>query len=173
MQEKVAPIKMLVLDVDGVLTDGQITLTQAGEEIKSFNAKDGLGLKMLISSGIGVVIITGRRSAVVERRAGELGIAEVWQGVQDKRTLLRKIIRDKGLEKGEVCCVGDDLPDLAMFAEAGLGVAVADAVKEVREGADLVTRKKGGRGAVREVCELILKGRGIWSKIGFTEQNGG
>ncbi|MBC8175908.1 MAG: HAD-IIIA family hydrolase [Deltaproteobacteria bacterium] len=173
MKEKSASIKLLILDVDGVLTDGRITLNERGEEVKSFDVKDGLGLKMLMSTGVEVVIITGRKSMVVEHRAKELGIDEVWQGIKDKRALSRKIIEEKGLEKNEVCCIGDDLPDLAMFMEAGLRIAVADGVEEVREEADFVTKKKGGCGAVREACEWILKSKGAWPKIGFTEQSGG
>lgn len=173
MKEKSASIKLLILDVDGVLTDGRITLNERGEEVKSFDVKDGLGLKMLMSTGVEVVIITGRKSMVVEHRAKELGIDEVWQGIKDKRALSRKIIEEKGLEKNEVCCISDDLPDLAMFMEAGLRIAVADGVEEVREEADFVTKKKGGYGAVREVCEWILKSKGAWSKIGFTDQSGG
>ncbi|MCJ7684537.1 MAG: HAD-IIIA family hydrolase [Desulfobacteraceae bacterium] len=173
MKEKAARIKLLILDVDGVLTDGRITINERGEEVKSFNVKDGLGLKMLMSTGIEVVIITGRKSMVVEYRARELGIDEVWQGIKDKRVLCKKIIGEKGLEKEEVCCIGDDLPDLAMFMEAGLRIAVADGVEEVREEADFVTKKKGGYGAVREACEWILKSKGAWLKIAFTGQSGG
>ena len=173
MKEKAASIKLLILDVDGVLTDGRITMNERGEEVKSFDVKDGLGLKMLMSTGVEVVIITGRKSMVVEHRAKELGIDEVWQGFKDKGALSRKIIGEKGLEKNEVCCIGDDLPDLAMFMEAGLRIAVADGVEEVREEADFVTKKKGGYGAVREACEWILKSKGVWSKIGFTDQSGG
>jgi len=173
MKEKAASIKLLILDVDGVLTDGRITMNERGEEVKSFDVKDGLGLKMLMSTGIEVVVITGRKSMVVEHRAKELGIDEVWQGIKDKRALCKRIIREKGFEKKEICCIGDDLPDLAMFMEAGLRIAVADGVEEVREKADFVTKKKGGCGAVREACELILKSKGAWPKIGFTEQSGG
>ena len=164
---------MLILDVDGVLTDGRITINEKGEEVKSFNVKDGLGLKILMSTGIEVVIITGRKSMVVKHRAKELGIDEVWQGIKDKRMLCKKIIGEKGLKKEEVCCIGDDLPDLAMFMEAGLRIAVADGVEEICEEADFVTKKNGGYGAVREACEWILKSKGVWPKIGFTEQSGG
>ncbi len=164
---------MLILDVDGVLTDGRITINEKGEEVKSFNVKDGLGLKILMSTGIEVVIITGRKSMVVKHRAKELGIDEVWQGIKDKRMLCKKIIGEKGLKKEEVCCIGDDLPDLAMFMEAGLRIAVADGVEEICEEADFVTKKNGGYTAVREVCEWILNSKGVWPKIGFTEQSGG
>jgi len=171
MEEKAARIKLLFLDVDGVLTDGRITISKEGEEVKSFDVKDGIGLKMLMFAGIDVVIITGRESVAVAHRAGELGIKDVCQGVSDKGTVCRDLIRKRGIEKAEACCIGDDLPDLAMFGEAGLCIAVADAVKEVREGADFITRKRGGRGAVREACEWILKCQGKWPKIGFTGQN--
>ncbi|HDZ91433.1 MAG: HAD hydrolase family protein [Deltaproteobacteria bacterium] len=171
MDERLAAIKMLILDVDGVLTDGRITMNEKGEEVKSFDVKDGFGLKLLMSAGVEVVIVSGRKSEVVKQRAVELGIGQVWQGVEDKKILCRKIIREKGLGKIEVCSIGDDLPDLDVFGETGLRVAVADAVGEVRDAADFVTEKRGGRGAVRELCELILKERGDWPSIGFTEQS--
>ena len=173
MEEKTADIKLLFLDVDGVLTDGRITLSGSGEETKSFNVKDGLGLKLLMSAGIEVVIITGRESMVVTHRARELGIDGIFQGCADKQALCRQLIEERGLKKVEVCCIGDDLPDLAMFMETGLRVAVADAVREVRQEADFVTEKNGGYGAVREACEWILKRQGAWPKNGFTEQSGG
>lgn len=170
MDERLAKIKLLILDVDGVLTDGRIFLNHKGEEIKAFNVKDGLGLKMLREGGIDVAIITGRRSGAVEHRGRELGITDVFQGVGKKREICRKLIRKKMLVTEEVCCIGDDLPDLPMFDEVGLAVAVADAVQEVRDRADLITTKKGGDGAVRELCEWILKGQGKWTRNGFTEQ---
>ena len=160
MEGKTDRIKLLFLDVDGVLTDGRININEMGEETKSFYVKDGLGLKMLMSEGIEVVIITGRSSMAVAHRAQELNIKEVYQGTTDKQALCRQIRTKKGLNKIETCCIGDDLPDLAMFMEAGLCIAVADAVKEVRRKADFVTQKKGGHGAVREACEWILNCRG-------------
>jgi 3-deoxy-D-manno-octulosonate 8-phosphate phosphatase (KDO 8-P phosphatase) len=171
--EKTDRIKLLFVDVDGVLTDGHITLNEKGEEIKSFHVKDGLGLKMLMSAGIEVVILTGRASGAVTHRTKELGIKELYQGSADKGALCRQILREKGIEKREAGCIGDDLPDLAMFREAGLCIAVADATEEVQQKADFVTRKKGGHGAVREACEFILKRQGAWPKNGFTELSGG
>ena len=156
-EEKATRIKLLFLDVDGVLTDGRITYNDRGEETKTFNIKDGLGLKMLMSSGIEVILVTGRRSPALEHRAGELGIDKVYQGVTDKKVLCKQLIKERGLKKQEACCMGDDLPDLDMFAETGLCIAVADAVKELREEADVITREKGGCGAVREACEWIIK----------------
>ncbi|MFZ7112727.1 MAG: KdsC family phosphatase [Desulfatiglandales bacterium] len=155
-------IKLLVLDVDGVLTDGRIILNDHGEEIKRFHARDGVGLSLLMAAGIDVAVITGRISGVVQHRARELGITEIHQGVKDKAAIFFDLLQRKGLEKAEVCVVGDDLPDLPMFRLAGLAVAVADAALEVREAATVVTKRRGGLGAVREVCELILKTQGKW-----------
>lgn len=173
MKDKAAGIKLLFLDVDGVLTDGRITLNENGEEVKTFDVKDGLGLKLLMSDGVEVVIVTGRRSRVVAHRARELGIREVYQGISDKSALCKRLIAQKGLKKSEVGSMGDDLPDLAMFRESGLRITVADAAREVREQADFITHKRGGYGAVREVSEWILKCRGRWPRIAFTEQSRG
>ena len=162
LNEKVSKIKLLLLDVDGVMTDGRIIMNDRGEETKAFNVKDGLGLKMLMSSGLEVVIVTGRRSQVLAHRSKELGIEEVYQGVKDKNTVCQQLKKTRGLKKEQVCSLGDDIPDLAMFTESGLCIAVADAVKEVREAADFITKSNGGFGAVREACELILKCQGKW-----------
>lgn len=157
-------IKLLFVDVDGVLTDGRILMDERGNQIASFYVKDGLGLKQLMSAGVEVVIVTGRTSGAIVHRASELGIARVYQGVADKGALCREIIREKGLHKSEAASIGDDLPDLAMFAETGLAIAVADAAQEVRQQAHLVTTAPGGRGAVREACEWILKQGGEYGK---------
>jgi YrbI family 3-deoxy-D-manno-octulosonate 8-phosphate phosphatase len=163
LEEKAAKIRLFFIDVDGVMTDGRIRLNEEGvEETKSFDVKDGLGLEMLISGGVEVIVVTGRSSRVVETRAKYLGINEIYQGVVDKGAVCKQLINEKGLKRHEVCCIGDDLPDLAMFAESGLCIAVADAVQEIREAADFVTRSKGGAGAVREICELLLKCQGKW-----------
>ncbi|OPX38961.1 MAG: phenylphosphate carboxylase subunit delta [Desulfobacteraceae bacterium 4484_190.1] len=162
LREKAARIKLLFLDVDGVMTDGRIIMNDRGEETKCFDVKDGQGLKILLSSGIEVVIITGRNSKVVSHRAHELGIKEVYQGVKEKNGLCRQLIKGKGLNKADVCYMGDDLPDIAAFHECGLSIAVSDAAGEVCASADLITKKKGGRGAVREVCEWILTCQGKW-----------
>ncbi len=159
-QDRTRGIRLLVLDVDGVLTDGRILLTDRGEEAKAFHVKDGLGLRMLMERGVQVALVSGRRSAAVEKRAGELGIREVHQGVSDKQALCRALRERGGLEREEVACIGDDLPDLGMFAEAGLRIAVADAAPELRRAADRVTAAPGGCGAVREACEWLLASRG-------------
>lgn len=161
-EEKAAKIKLLFLDVDGVMTDGRITMNDRGEETKSFDVKDGQGLKMLMSGGVDVVLVSGRRSQALMHRAKDLGIEEIYQGITDKKSLCRQLRNDKGLKKQEVCCVGDDLPDLTMFSESGLCIAVADAVEEVREAADFITGSRGGFGAVREVCEWLLRCQGKW-----------
>lgn len=162
MEKKAARVKLLFLDVDGVMTDGRITIDAQGKEIKTFDVKDGQGLKMLVSSGIEVAIVSGRKSAVLEHRAKDLGIDCLNQGVEDKKALCRQMIKERGFTKDQVGSMGDDLPDLAMFEESGLCIAVADAVSEVRGAADFITRSKGGRGAVREVCEWLLKCQGKW-----------
>jgi len=162
MEKKAAAIRLVILDVDGVLTDGRILINDRGEESKSLSVKDGLGLKMLMQAGIEVILITGRRSSALDHRAGELGIDGVYQGVSDKAALCKTILEEKGLRKAQTCSVGDDLPDLAMFSETGLAVAVADASPEVKAAADLVTVSRGGFGAVRELCERLLKCQGKW-----------
>jgi 3-deoxy-D-manno-octulosonate 8-phosphate phosphatase (KDO 8-P phosphatase) len=156
IKETFAKIKLLILDVDGVMTDGRIMLNDRGEETKNFDVKDGHGLVCLRQAGIEVAIISGRTSNAVDHRANELGIRDVYQGIKDKAALCQRLLREKELAPDQVCCVGDDLPDLPLFDQAGLAVAVADAVAEVRSAARLITKSKGGHGAVREICDLIL-----------------
>lgn len=163
--EKAANIKLLILDADGVLTDGQIVINDRGEETKSFHVRDGQGLVLLMDAGVEVIIITGRKSVALEHRARELGIQKIYQGVKDKGDLCRKLMKEKKLEKDHLCCIGDDLPDLPLFQQAGLSVAVADAVDEVRHAAGIITENKGGKGAVREICEIILKARQKWEEV--------
>ena len=161
-RDKAKALKLLILDVDGVLTDGQILLTEQGEELKSFNAKDGHGLRMLMEEGIEVALISGRNSKAVDFRARDLGILEVHQGVRDKGPFCEKIIRQRNLRKDEVCCVGDDIPDLPLFQHSGISFAVSDASPVIKDLASYTTRQRGGHGAVREVCEVILASRGRW-----------
>ena len=162
IEDMAAKIKLLILDVDGVMTDGRIIINEKGEEIKRFDVKDGLGLKLLMRSGIDVIIITGRKSRAVEYRAKDLGIREIYQGVKDKKSLFTGLIQRKKLKKDQVCCIGDDLPDLPIFDRAGIAIAVRDAAPEVRDAADFITKNRGGYGAVREVCELILRAQKNW-----------
>ncbi len=174
-RKALSKVKLLILDVDGVLTDGRIIVNDRGEETKHFNAKDGHGLRMLMQARIEVALISGRKSRAAEMRARDLGIAEVHLGVKNKAGVCADLIRRKGLGRSEVCCVGDDLPDLPLFEHAGVAIAVADAVAEIRAAAAFSTRNNGGNGAVREVCETILKAKNLWpysiaknGKLGFT-----
>ena len=163
--QRCARIEMLVLDVDGVLTDGKIVYTDQGAEIKAFHVRDGSGLKLWTALGKKVGIISGRRSIIVERRARELGIAAVIQGADDKKAALVQMIGPLGLTLDEVCAVGDDIVDVPLLRSCGLAAAVADACPEAKEDADYVTQASGGRGAVREVIELILRAQGRWQTI--------
>lgn len=159
------PVKLLLLDVDGVLTDGRITYTGEQQELKSFHIHDGLGIKLLQRSGVQVGIITGRNSPMVERRATELGITLLIQGREDKAVAMNNFREQLGLANSEIAYMGDDLPDLAAIRQAGLGIAPANAVAIVRQYADLVTANPGGRGAVREVCEFILAAKGLLDNL--------
>ena len=162
LKDRAAKIKLLILDVDGVMTDGRIVLNERGEEIKCFNVKDGQGLRLLMKAGVEVVLVTGRRSKAVEYRAKDLGVRELYQGIGDKESLCVELLEGKRLNSEQVCCIGDDLPDIPMFNRVGLPIAVADAAVDVRNAACHITKKGGGKGAVREVCELILKAKGSW-----------
>ena len=155
-------VELLVLDVDGVLTDGTIVYADDGVEIKTFHVRDGSGLKLWQREGKRAAIISGRRSRTVEIRAAELGISPVVQGAPEKLDSYRQLLADTGLRAEQVCFVGDDLPDLPLLRNCGLAVAVADACPEVRADAHYVTRAAGGRGAVRETIELILRCQGRW-----------
>ena len=159
-QDKALPIKLLALDVDGVLTNGKIYYGNSGEELKAFNIKDGLGIKMLQRAGITVAIITGRESAVVTRRATELGINDIIQGREDKLQALEELCQGRGLTLAECAYMGDDLPDLGAINCVGLGLGVADAANPVREAAHWCSSRNGGDGAVREACEFILQAKG-------------
>lgn len=156
---------MIATDVDGVLTDGRIWIGSDGEAFKSFDAKDGMGIKIAQTAGIAFAIITGRKSKIVERRAEELGVTEVYQGVKDKWLVLCQLMDKYGLDASEVAYVGDDLNDLAIIRAVGFGVSVADGVPEIRRCAAYVTCQRGGRGAVREVIEVVLKAQGKWQEI--------
>ncbi|MCC7384820.1 MAG: HAD hydrolase family protein [Deltaproteobacteria bacterium] len=155
-------VRALILDVDGVLTDGRVIYLSNGAEAKNFHVRDGLGVQLLLAARIRVGIISGRESEIVERRAKELGIDPVLQGVDDKVAGFEKVLTALDLPEADVAYIGDDLPDLPIFKRAGLALAVADAVPEVRAAAHAVLRTGGGQGAVREACELLLKSRGAW-----------
>ncbi|WP_420265826.1 KdsC family phosphatase [Candidatus Magnetominusculus dajiuhuensis] len=158
-------ISMLILDVDGVLTDGSIILDNEGNELKVFNVKDGHGIKMLINEGINVAIITGRTSGALQRRARELGINDVYQGCDDKVAAYEDLKINYALHYKNIACVGDDIADIPLMTRVGLPVAVGDAVEDIKQFARLVTSKEGGRGAVRQVCDFLLKSKGILKGI--------
>lgn len=162
IERRASRIKLLLMDCDGVLTDGRLWLTEDGNEQKSFNTHDGLGLSLLHRAGLKSGIITGRSSNAVTRRAGELGVEFVRQGDPNKVAAFEEVMRLAGVDENEVAFVGDDLTDIPIMRRAEFAVAVADAVEEARSVAHYVTRAKGGRGAVREVIEMILKSQGRW-----------
>lgn len=163
--EKISSIRFLILDIDGVMTDGSIIYGNNGEELKTFDVKDGAGMKYWRRAGHRAGIITGRSSAIVERRAAELDIEFVEMGAKDKTPAFRRMLEAAGVAPEETAMIGDDLPDMPLIARAGLGIAVADAVEEVKEAAMHVTKKAGGHGAVREAVEAILKAQGRWEGI--------
>lgn len=155
-----ARVRLLVLDVDGVLTDGRLYYGARGEALKVFHVRDGLGLKRLAAAGVKVAVISGRRSSMVSRRCRELGIRHLLQGVDDKLAAFRRLLRQLDLSSGACACIGDDLPDVPLMREVGLSFAVADAHPQALRAAHRVTRLPGGHGAVREVCDHLLGARG-------------
>lgn len=165
LSEKLKRIQLLLLDSDGVLTDGGILFGDDGSETKIFNVKDGLGLKLVMDNGIKVGIVTGRKSAALDHRCRDLGIRYLFEGVHDKAKMLGKIIERTGVSAGQTAYMGDDLPDLALMRRVGLSIAVADAHEIVRKKADWTTSATGGHGAVREVCDAMLSARGLLNKI--------
>lgn len=158
-------IKLLVLDVDGVLTDGKLYIGANGEIAKGFSVLDGMGISLALKNGIEVAIITGRSGDIVRYRAHELGIKHCYIGIKDKNDQLQKLMQTLNVHQDEVVYMGDDLNDLPSFAIAGVKVAVKNAVEEVLQRADYVTANSGGCGAVREVVEKILKEQNKWNKI--------
>jgi len=165
IERRASHIKLLLMDCDGVLTDGRLWLLEEGGEHKSFNTQDGLGLDLFHRSGLKSGIISGRRSLAVERRAAELGVDYLRQGDPHKISAFEEILRLAGIEEDEVAFVGDDLTDIPLMRRSELAVAVVDAAAETRSAAHYVTRTAGGRGAVREVVEIILKSQGRWNDL--------
>jgi len=163
--EKLKHIQLLLLDVDGVLTDGSIIYNDDGSETKVFNASDGFGLRLVIQAGIKVGIVTGRSSEALRHRCDNLGIAYLFDGIADKAGVFEKITAQTGIGPDKAAFVGDDLPDLPIMKRAGLSIAVANAHERVRQKADWTTRARGGHGAVREVCEALLSAQGLWEEI--------
>ncbi len=163
--KKIIPIKLLLCDVDGVLTDGKIIYDNKERELKAFNVKDGHGIKLLSRSGIEVGIITSRESEVVNRRAKDLGISIVYQKVLNKLEALEEILSQKVFSPEQIAYIGDDLVDIPILKRVGFSIAVADCIGELKDCVDYITKKKGGTGAVREVCDLILKTQGKWQDV--------
>ena len=158
-------IKLLALDVDGVLTVGTIYISPAGEVFKGFNAKDGMGISCALRNNLQIAVITGRQSPIVERRCEELGIKLFMQGVKDKRLALQKMAQELGLTREEIAYMGDDLNDIPAFKASGLNFVPADGSIEVLAVADIITKAKGGRGAVREAITMILAAQDNWEQI--------
>jgi 3-deoxy-D-manno-octulosonate 8-phosphate phosphatase (KDO 8-P phosphatase) len=165
LPDRVARVELLLLDVDGVLTDGGIVYSDAGEELKRFHVRDGSGLKLWRLAGMRAAIVSGRKSAAVDRRAAELGVSPVLTGREDKATAFAEVLATVGVSADRVCAIGDYLADLPVLAAAGVAVAVADACPEVRATADYVTAVPGGHGAVRDAIEWLLKLQGRWDAL--------
>nr|WP_298724052.1 3-deoxy-manno-octulosonate-8-phosphatase KdsC [uncultured Steroidobacter sp.] len=159
--ERANDVRLLVLDVDGVLTDGRLYFTSRGETMKCFHVRDGAGIKQVLNAGLQVAVISGRQSKAVEKRMSELGVTWIRQGVHDKLAALRELLEMLGLTPQAVASVGDDTPDLSLFEASRLAVAVADAHPSVKSRAHFITQACGGQGAVREVCDLLLETRRI------------
>jgi 3-deoxy-D-manno-octulosonate 8-phosphate phosphatase (KDO 8-P phosphatase) len=168
-------VKLLVLDVDGVLTDGRMTLTERGDELKSFHTHDGMGVNLARRAGIKVALVTGEKSAIGRMRGTKLGVEEVVLGSRRKAETVEELCAKLGVPLEDTAFMGDDLLDIPALERVGLAVAPANAVPEVRRMVDVVTRASGGAGAVRECVELILRAQGAWDRTvrGFIEASGG
>ncbi len=165
LNKKLSGIKLLLLDVDGVLTDGRITYTDSGEQIKQFNVKDGLGMRLLMDAGVDVGIITARKSKALAHRCHDLGIRLLYDGIKDKCAALKAISQKTGVDISHIAFAGDDLIDIPVLTRVGVSFCVADASEEVKTQSDVVTTRNGGFGAVREICEQILKAKNLWDGI--------
>lgn len=165
LSAKAKKIKLVILDVDGVLTDGGIILDNRGNEHKRFHVRDGHGIKMLQREGCYVALVTGRSSKVVVQRAGELGITDVYQKCLNKLDAYNRLIKKYSLSDNEIAYIGDDIVDIPIMTKVGLPIAVSDADEEIKKYALMITNNGGGRGAVREVTDFILKAKGLWQVI--------
>ena len=165
LRDKMKNIKILVMDVDGVMTDGRIIINDDGRETKNFDVRDGHGIKLVQRYGIEVALLTGRQSEVVKHRANELGITEVHQKIFNKKEVFTEILQKNNLNASQAAFIGDDIIDIPVLKEAGFSATVADAIDIVKKTVDYVTKNKGGRGAVREVCEMLLQAQGRWPEI--------
>ena len=165
VEERASRVKLLLMDCDGVLTDGRIWILENGEDQKAFNTRDGLGLDLFHRAGLRSGIISGRQSSAVQRRSESLGISFVRQGCENKLGAFEEILSEAGVDQSEVAFIGDDLNDVPLMRRSELAVAVADAVSETKEFAHFVTKASGGDGAVRETVEIILKAQNRWSDL--------
>lgn len=165
LEEKARKVRALILDVDGVLTDGSIIYCNSGKELKVFNVQDGFGMSLLERAGIKSIIITAKKSRALIKRAKEMKVAKVYQNAIDKVRAYDQVLKNFKLSDEEVCYIGDDLIDLPILRRAGLAVVVSDGVDELKAIAHYVTEKEGGRGAVREVIDIILKAKGQWNEV--------
>ena len=163
--KRASRIRLLISDVDGVLTDGTITYTEEGIEIKSFSVMDGLGIKLLLDAGVEFCILSSRASSATETRARELGIKRVYQGIKDKLAAYREISSELGVQDHEIAYIGDDLVDLPVLTRVGLSITVPNGARQLRDYCHYCTKVSGGKGAVREVAEVILKGKNLWSQV--------
>ena len=151
--------------MDGVLTDGRVIYDDKGGQIKEFNVKDGLGIRLLLEFGIEVGLITGRDSRSLAHRCRDLGLSLLYQGVKNKTKTLEAILDHTGIPASKTAFLGDDLPDLSVMKRVGVPIAVSDAHKDILSNAAVITSAKGGHGAVREICDALLKSKGLWSKV--------
>jgi len=165
LKEKIQKIKVLALDVDGVLTDGRIIVDSQGHEIKNFDVQDGLGMVLFRRAGYKMAIITARSSGPVEHRAKDLGVDKVYQDASPKLEFYKRMLKEFNVSDEEVCYMGDDLPDINVLKDVGFSASVPNAVEEIKQVVDYITHKPGGHGAVREVIELILKTQGKWDDV--------
>ncbi len=157
-------IKLMIFDVDGVLTDGKLYFSNSGEENKAFNSKDGLGIKMLLTVGVEVAIITGRKSTIISRRARELGIKHLYQGQVTKLAAFNELIEKLNVDKSEVAYMGDDINDIPVLQQVGLSIAPQDALDYVQQQASFITSKAAGHGAARQACDLLLQAQDKWQQ---------
>ena len=164
-EQRAARVRILLTDCDGVLTDGKVQLLESGDEQKSFDVRDGHGIKLCERAGVRTGVISGRESSAVERRAKELGMRYLYQGQKRKIDVLDEILNDAQATPSECAFIGDDHADIPIMRRVGFAVAVRDAVQDTKDVAHFVTSNKGGCGAVREICEIILKARGLWDAV--------
>jgi len=162
---KARSVQLLIVDIDGVLTDGGLHFDNRGEEYKTFNSLDGQGIRMLLDSGIEVAVITGRESGIVTHRMGDLGVKHIYQGNRDKRPAFEQLLKNTGLQPVQIAYVGDDLPDLVVMRQVGFAIAVENAHAFVKQHSDWVTSRRGGQGAIREVTDFILQAQSLLEGI--------